>query len=149
MKGPTEETTQDAVQPEQPAGQMEPVERGVLRAALLKGAPRKHLVIKTPAGPVTVVQATVAERQAILQAGGTGQVEKKGKQVQPSKSKIGEMQVAAIITCAYDRLGGQRLFEVTDRDALLALPTGGWLDDVADAALSLMNDEPEDAAGKS
>jgi hypothetical protein len=60
-------------------------------------------------------------------------------------TEIAAMQVAAVIECCYHPGSGKKLFDHTDIEVIESLPTASWFDTVATAAMSLMNDEAEEA----
>lgn len=84
-------------------------------------------------------QPSVAQRNRILaeiQNGRKGDVDAAG---------IGKSQALAVILCALDPETREAVFTEADLDALLALPAGGWLDDLSGAAMGLMSDAEQAA----
>lgn len=98
------------------------------------------LKLETAEGPLDVElrQPSVSGRATILKAAG---VSGDGK----GAIDLGRLQVAAVLACAFDPETGGKLFEPADEAALLELPAGGWFDELATAALALVNVDQEDA----
>lgn len=115
---------------------------GKLRGALLSTtkfrSQRMTLDVEGGALEVELRQPSVAGRSAILKAAG---VSGDGK----GAVDLGRLQVAAVMACAWDVETGAKAFEPADEAALLELPAGGWFDEVATAALALVNVDQEDA----
>jgi len=115
---------------------------GKLRGALLSTTKfrSQRLTLDVEGGPLEVElrQPSVAGRSAILKAAG---VAGDGK----GAVDLGRLQVAAVMACAWDVETGGKAFEPADEAALLELPAGGWFDEVATAALALVNVDQEDA----
>lgn len=100
----------------------------------------QKLTLETPEGPLEVElrQPTVAGRSTVLKAAGvTGD----GK----GTVDLARLQVAAVLACSFEPETGAKLFEAADEAALLDLPAGGWFDELATAALALINVDQEDA----
>lgn len=81
---------------------------------------------------VEVIQPTTRERAAILEAGGVSAKK-------DAKGSLADLQVAAVIACTVVPGTEERVFEPADREALLAAPAGGWLDDLSNAAMRLLD----------
>lgn len=115
---------------------------GKLRGALLSTtkfrSQRMALDVEGGALEVELRQPSVAGRSAILKAAG---VSGDGK----GAVDLGRLQVAAVMACAWDVETGAKAFEPADEAALLELPAGGWFDELATAALALVNVDQEDA----
>jgi len=115
---------------------------GKLRGALLSTtkfrSQRMTLDVDGGALEVELRQPSVAGRSAILKAAG---VSGDGK----GTVDLGRLQVAAVMACAWDVETGAKAFEPADEAALLELPAGGWFDELATAALALVNVDQEDA----
>jgi hypothetical protein len=109
------------------------------RTALLNGYIRRTKIITTEQGvSIELREPTVAQRGRMLRAGGlTG--------ANANITEIAAMQVAAVIECCYHPGSGKKLFDHTDIEVIESLPTASWFDTVATAAMSLMNDEAEEA----
>jgi len=60
-----------------------------------------------------------------------------------------EMQIWSVIYCVFDPETGERVFEEDDYEALLAMPSGGFVDLAAKVAGNLMNVKPEEDAKNS
>lgn len=113
------------------------------KRATLLGATKfraQKLSLATDDGPLEVElrQPSVAGRSTVLRAAG---VAGDGK----GAVDLGRLQVAAVLACAYEPETGGKLFEPADEAALLELPAGGWFDELATAALALINVDQEDA----
>ena len=110
------------------------------RTALLNGYVRKNKLYTTEDGvSIEIKQPTVGQRGRMLAAGGLS-----GKT--SDVNDIGGMQVAAVIECCYHPGSGKRLFDWTDEDLIRELPTTSWFDEVANIAMGMMSDEPQEAA---
>lgn len=57
------------------------------------------------------------------------------------------MQVAAVLECAFVPGTNERVFDAVDREALLELPVGGWLSQLAQVAVTFLSPD-EGAAAK-
>lgn len=112
--------------------------RGTLLSATKFRTQKLKLDTVDGALEVELRQPTVSGRAAILKAAG---VSGDGK----GAVDLGRLQVAAVLACAYDLETGNKLFEAADEAALLELPAGGWFDELATAALALVNVDQEDA----
>lgn len=111
------------------------------RTALLSGYVRKTKLLTTETGvSIELREPTVAQRGRMLSAGGVSAAN-------ADITDIAAMQISAVIECSYHPGSGKRLFNNIDEEAIAALPTASWFDDVANAAMALMSEEP-DAAGK-
>jgi hypothetical protein len=101
---------------------------------------KQSLKLETAEGTLDVElrQPSVSGRSAVLKAAG---ISGDGR----SAVDLGRLQVAAVLACAYDPETGSKLFEAADEAALLELPAGGWFDELASAALALVNVDQEDA----
>lgn len=64
-----------------------------------------------------------------------------------SKLDHARMQVAAVIACSFVPGTDEKVFDETDRAALLELPAGGWLAQLAQAAIAYLSPD-EGAASK-
>lgn len=114
--------------------------RGQLLSATKFRTQKLTLATEDGALEVELRQPTVAGRATILKAAGVS-VSGDGK----GAIDLGRLQVAAVLACAYDAETGAKLFEAADEAALLDLPAGGWFDELATAALALVNVDQEDA----
>jgi|SRR5690554_3832104 hypothetical protein len=68
------------------------------------------------------------------------------KRNQEAEIDHAELQVWAVIYCAYDYESGEPLFEPAHRDVLLSLPTSVF-DLLAKPAIAMIGDDPEEIAG--
>ena len=112
--------------------------RGTLLSATKFRTQKLNLSTDDGALEVELRQPTVAGRATILKAAG---VSGDGK----GAIDLGRLQASAVLACAYDPETGNKLFEPADEAALLDLPAGGWFDELATAALALVNVDQEDA----
>jgi len=94
--------------------------------------------------PVDVVvrQPSVEERGMIFASAGSFEKD--------SKPDLTKLQVNAVmcLTCVPGPDGkstAEKVFEEADRDSLSKQPTGGWFDDLANAALAQLNFDLADA----
>jgi hypothetical protein len=121
------------------------VDRAAFRAKTL-GAGKKfrketlELEINDEKLLVEVRQPSVEDRSAILLA--SGGVDENG---QPRN--IAGLQIAAVIACTF-LPDGAKVFEEADREVLMGMPAGGWLDELATTAIGLMNVDQGAAAKK-
>jgi len=63
-----------------------------------------------------------------------------------SKVDISSLQIWAVIHCTYVPETDEKVFEPSDFEALSELPAGTFLDELAPAAMSLLNVKPKEDA---
>jgi hypothetical protein len=80
-------------------------------------------------------QPTVAQRNRIL-----AEVRSNSRGGDVDAAGIGKSQALAVILCALDPTTEQPVFEEADLESLLAMPAGGFLDELSAAAMQLMTD---------
>lgn len=102
---------------------------------------------------VKLIAPTYAERRAVYQAAGIGRSRAKGKGQARETEQILDvefMRVHAVIATAHLICGEEagapvsKLFKDTDADLILATYVGGPFDQLADAAMDLINVDEED-----
>jgi hypothetical protein len=113
-----------------------------LRSATLGNvrAFRSQLVkVKGPEGEleVEVREPSVATRSRIMKEAGVVGGD-------ASKIDLAKLQVEAVMLCAFVPGSTERVFEDMDREALLALPPGGFLDDISSVAMRFLNLDEDD-----
>ncbi len=115
--------------------------RDALRSKLLGGRKRARKLFQIEGGiEIEIRQPSIGARSKIMQAAGMSA----GSQ---EVTDLGALQIAAVVQCCFVPGTNERLFDLSDSEALEELPTADWFDDVSSAALDLMNAEPE-AVGK-
>lgn len=122
-----------------------------MRARLL-GAPKvfreKRFAIDLGDGqpPLEVVvrQPSVEERDVITNAAADINVETK-----TTKVSVAKLRIEAVLALTRDAESGERAFEEADRESILNMPAGGWFDDVANAAMEMLNVDVAEAKKKS
>ena len=109
-----------------------------IRAATLgRSSSRKtKLVTINDEAQVEVRQPSVKARGEIFKRAGAG--------ANGSKVDLAELQVTAVIECTFEPGTPQRVFTDADRAALFDAPAGGFVDQLAEAALELLNVNQED-----
>jgi hypothetical protein len=107
--------------------------RDQLRAATV-GQPviRKRRTVTLPGGDVEVIQPTVAERRDIMKAAGV----KPGKGEDVDMAKLMAHSVIALTVVPGTE---ERVYEVADLPGFYARPTGDWFDELAEAAMKMIN----------
>lgn len=57
---------------------------------------------------------------------------------------LAKLQVEAVVVSSFVPGTGERVFDDMDRAAMLALPPGGWLDELSSAAMRFLNLDEDD-----
>jgi hypothetical protein len=119
-----------------------PSTRDAIRAKLLGSpAPFKSLLF-TPKGfdfQVEIREPTVRKRDDIIRSSGATKVPQKG---QPAPDfNQGRLVVEAILKCVYVPGTEDLVFGEADRPALLNQRAGGWVDELGEKVLEVMNIE--------
>jgi hypothetical protein len=111
--------------------------RDAIRAATLgrnqKSKTKLVNISKTDDGQdiaVELRQPSVRARSAIL---------KRSKAHDRDRLDLAELQVTAIIECAYEPGTSNKVFGEADRETLAEMPAGSFVDELAAAALELLN----------
>lgn len=86
---------------------------------------------------VEVRAPSVRARGAILRKAGMLATEKPGGEAK--QLLVEHMQVEAVLQLSYVPGTNQRIFEETDREAMLEWPAGGFVDQLAEVALPMLN----------
>lgn len=106
---------------------------------------RRHPPRKDAAGAIVMVEIrepNLTERASILRAA------KLGGANDGTKAEIDTLQVETVIRLTYVPGTNIRVFDDVDKRALLAQPAGGWLDDLAEVALPMLNLASEEEVSK-
>jgi hypothetical protein len=86
---------------------------------------------------VEVREPSVALRARILKEAGV-------QGGDATRIDLAKLQVEAVMLCSYVPGTAERVFDDVDRDALLALPPGGFLDAISAVAMRFLNIDEDD-----
>lgn len=77
---------------------------------------------------------------------GRGSIMKAAKAASGDRDKLelAELQIEAVLRCSYEPGTDVLVFDEPDRKDLRVRPVGGWVDDLAEAALELLNIDVKD-----
>lgn len=100
---------------------------------------RETVTVRIDGSPVEVEirQLTVAGRQRVMRSGGFNRTSEADRD-------IAAVQVQAVIECAMVPGTNEFFFEQADFEALLTQPTGSFVDELAAAAMRMLNIDPDE-----
>lgn len=124
--------------------------RDALRGAALKSRVANSLVVEFEGNQYEVRAPSVRDRSSVFALAGVLDVDASSKKKgQPVRVDSARLQVAAVVQCTFVPGGDERLFELSDFEALLNEPAGGLVDALAEPALKFLNtSDDKDAAKK-